>query len=124
MSEFTIQPLAPPAPPPEPKARPNVASSEEAHENTDQPPDHQGGGAESPPPKVDTSKKGSPTVVEVEVDARLKLRVQLDEPSGRYVYQSIDPQSGEVKRQFPMEEALRAIARLHDIAGLALDKKL
>lgn len=123
MSEVTIQPLAPPAPPPEPKERPNVASSKEAKGNTDEPPD-QGGEDPPPSPTVDTSKTDSSTVVEVEVDARLKLRVQLDEPSGRYVYQSIDPESGEVKRQFPMEEALRAIARLRDIAGLAVDKKL
>lgn len=126
MSEVTIQPLAPPAPPPEPKVRSNVAPSDEADGNTDESPD-QGDDDRSPPPTVDTSKDGSSavtdTVAEVQVDAHLKLRVRLDEPSGRYVYQSVDPVSGEVKRQYPPEEALRAIARLHDIAGLAVDKK-
>lgn len=124
MSEGTIQPLAPPpVPPPEPKERPTIAPSDEAQTNSDKSPDH-GGNDRFPSPTADTDKDRSSTIVEVEVNARLKLRVQLDEPSGRYVYQSIDPQSGEVKRQFPMEEALRAIARMHDIAGLAVDKKL
>ncbi len=124
MSEVTIQPLAPPpVPPPDPKERPTVAPSEEAQANTDKSPDH-GGDDRLPSPTADAGKDRSSTIVEVEVNARLKLRVQLDEPSGRYVYQSIDPQTGEVKRQFPMEEALRAIARMHDIAGLAVDKKL
>lgn len=127
MSEVNIQPLASPAPPPEPKVRPNVAPSEEADGNTDEPPE-KGGDDQSPSPTVDTSEKDSSTVAnavaEVQVDAHLKLRVRLDEPSGRYVYQSVDPESGEVMRQFPPDEALRAIARLHNIAGLTVDKKL
>jgi uncharacterized FlaG/YvyC family protein len=73
---------------------------------------------------ADAGASGIQGPVEIQVNEQLKLRVQLDEPTGRFVYLGVDPQSGEVKRQFPPEEALRAIARLRDIAGLAVDKTL
>ncbi len=61
---------------------------------------------------------------EIEIEPELRLRVRFDEPAGRFVYQGINPQSGEVERQFPPDEALQRIARNRDIAGLTLDEKL
>ncbi len=54
----------------------------------------------------------------------VKLHVRFDAPSARYVYLTVDSSSGEVERQYPPQEALRRIARMRQIAGLALDKKL
>ncbi len=54
----------------------------------------------------------------------VKLRVRFDAPSARYVYLTVDSSSGEVEGQYPAQESLRRIARMRQIAGLALDKKL
>ena len=62
--------------------------------------------------------------LEFEVSSQLKLRVRFDEPTGRFVYMGVNAESGEVERQYPPEEALRMIARMHEIAGLTFDEKL
>jgi hypothetical protein len=56
-------------------------------------------------------------------DARGKLSIRYDEPTGRFVYRELDPQTGEVLREFPPEEVLERLARLKSFAGANLDRK-
>lgn len=51
----------------------------------------------------------------------LKLRIEHDEASGRFVIQSVDKDTGEVVQQFPPEEILAMIAYFREIEGLAVD---
>jgi uncharacterized FlaG/YvyC family protein len=44
--------------------------------------------------------------------ATTRLRINQDEKMGVFVYQSVDPSSGEVKAQYPSEERLRELAFL------------
>jgi uncharacterized FlaG/YvyC family protein len=44
--------------------------------------------------------------------ATTRLRISQDEKMGVFVYQSVDPTSGEVKGQYPSEERLRELAFL------------
>ncbi len=62
--------------------------------------------------------------VDIRIAPEIKLRVRLDEASGRFVYLAINAESGEVERQYPTDEALRMIARIRKIAGLTVDKTL
>ncbi len=62
--------------------------------------------------------------LEFEVNSELKLQVRFDEPTGRFVYMGVNVESGEIERQYPPEEALRMISRMHEIAGLTFDEKL
>jgi hypothetical protein len=55
-------------------------------------------------------------------DARGKLSIRYDEPSGRFIYRELDPATGEVLSEFPAEEALERLARLKNLAGAALDR--
>lgn len=41
--------------------------------------------------------------------ATTRLRISQDEKMGVFVYQSVDPSSGEVKGQYPSEERLREL---------------
>jgi|GEM_PF-756169 len=50
-----------------------------------------------------------------------KLRINRDEETGRFVYQSIDPVSGEVVGQFPPETILEIISHFRDPEGLIVD---
>lgn len=73
---------------------------------------------------VESTRATMAMSLEFEVNAELKLRVRFDEPTGRFVYMGVNAESGEVERQYPPEEALRMIARMHEIAGLTFDEKL
>ena len=47
--------------------------------------------------------------------ATTRLRINQDEKMGVFVYQSVDPSSGEVKAQYPSEERLRELAYLAEL---------
>jgi len=50
-----------------------------------------------------------------------KLRIDKDDETGRFVYKSVDAESGEVLKQFPPETVLEIISRFRDPEGLVLD---
>ena len=62
--------------------------------------------------------------LEFDVGEELKLRVRFDEAAGRFVYMGVNAESGEVERQYPAEEALQMIARMHDMVGQRFDQEL
>jgi flagellar protein FlaG len=47
-----------------------------------------------------------------------KLRINLDDGSGRFVYQGIDVKTGDVVTQFPSDEVLKFVAFSRERAGL------
>ena len=50
-----------------------------------------------------------------------RLRIDRDESSGNFIYQSIDEESGEVIRQFPTEEILKVLSFYRELEGIAVD---
>ena len=50
-----------------------------------------------------------------------KLRIDKDADTGRFVYKSVDTESGEVINQFPPETILQIISKFRDPEGLILD---
>lgn len=50
-----------------------------------------------------------------------RLRIDLDDDTGQFIYQSIDRDSGEVVRQFPPEDLLNVLSAFRDVEGLAVD---
>ena len=50
-----------------------------------------------------------------------KLRIDKDEETGRFVYKSIDTESGEVIKQFPPETILAIISHYRSVEGLVVD---
>lgn len=53
-----------------------------------------------------------------------KLRINRDEDSGRFVYQSIDRDTGDVLRQFPPEEILEILGKFRAPEGIVLDDEV
>ncbi len=51
-----------------------------------------------------------------------RLSIVRDETTGRYVFKSVDQNTGEVIQQYPTEQMLTQIARLRQIVGLTVDK--
>jgi len=56
-----------------------------------------------------------------DANANTKLRIDKDDDTGRFVYKSVDSDSGEVIRQFPPETILQIISKFRDPEGLVLD---
>lgn len=52
-----------------------------------------------------------------------KLSIAEDESTGWFVYQTIDGRSGELIRQWPREEILRAAGYLSELEGLLVDER-
>ena len=50
------------------------------------------------------------------------LSIVHDEATNRYVFKSIDPDTGEVIRQYPTEQMLALIASVRRTSGLTVDK--
>lgn len=53
--------------------------------------------------------------------SKLRLRIDFDRAAGRFVYMGVNPNTGEVVRQFPPEAMLRQLAFVRQLAGLAVD---
>ena len=53
--------------------------------------------------------------------SKLRLRIDFDRAAGRFVYFGVNPNTGEVVRQFPPEAMLRQLAFVRQLAGLAVD---
>lgn len=49
------------------------------------------------------------------------LQISQDDETGRFVYKTVDVETGEVIRQFPPEEVLNFITRFREAAGLLID---
>ena len=61
----------------------------------------------------------------------LKLSIKYDKGAGRFIYRGLDPETGEVVKEYPAEEVLERIARakrdgegLNAPTGVALDRTL
>lgn len=52
-----------------------------------------------------------------------KLRIDKDDDTGRFIYKSVDAESGEVVAQFPPETILEMISKFRDPEGLVVDDK-
>jgi uncharacterized FlaG/YvyC family protein len=52
-----------------------------------------------------------------------KLQIEQDEETGTFIYRSVDPETGEVLRQWPSEDILKLRASLRDMEGILVDKK-
>lgn len=50
------------------------------------------------------------------------LSIELDKATNRYIFKSVDPETGEVIRQYPTEPMLSQIARVRRITGLTVDQ--
>lgn len=56
--------------------------------------------------------------------AAVELSISYDDSSGLFIYRGLDPESGEVVREYPPEEVLRRMRHLRDLRGLSLDRSL
>lgn len=63
-------------------------------------------------------------IPEIEQVPNTRLRIDKDDETGRFVYYSVDDESGEVIRQFPPENILKFLSYYRGLEGLLLDDKI
>lgn len=54
-------------------------------------------------------------------EANTKLRINKDDDTGRFIYQNVDKESGEVVSQFPPETIMEMISHFRSLEGLVVD---
>lgn len=86
-------------------------------------------GSGSPAPKVegDPIKRASDELnrlVANDSEPKTRLRIELNEESGRFIIQSINEETGEVISQFPPKEVIAVIKYFREIEGLAVDAEV
>lgn len=63
-------------------------------------------------------------IPEFEQVPNTRLRIDKDDDTGRFVYYSVDDESGEVIRQFPPENILKFLSYYRGLEGLLLDDSI
>ena len=53
-----------------------------------------------------------------------KLQIEQNRETGTFIYRSVDPETGEVVRQWPPEELLKMREHLAEFEGLLIDKEV
>ncbi len=53
-----------------------------------------------------------------------KLQIEQDRETGTFIYRSVDPNTGEILRQWPPEKLLELRASLTEMEGLLFDKQV
>ena len=53
-----------------------------------------------------------------------KLQIEQDAETGTFIYRSVDPETGEVLKQWPPEQLLKLRDSLVEIEGLLVDKQV
>lgn len=54
----------------------------------------------------------------------VRLSISFEKSIGRFIYRGIDPETGEVVREYPPEEVIERIAAIREVVGVAYDAKL
>jgi len=53
-----------------------------------------------------------------------KLQIEQDRETGTFIYRSIDPETGEILRQWPPEQLLKLREDLSELEGMLFDKQV
>ncbi len=53
-----------------------------------------------------------------------KLQIEQDEETGTFIYRSVDPETGEVLRQWPSEQLLKLREHLSEMEGMLFDTEV
>ena len=53
-----------------------------------------------------------------------KLQIEQDKETGTFIYRSVDPETGEVLRQWPPEQLVKLREHLTEVEGLLFDKEV
>ena len=53
-----------------------------------------------------------------------KLQIEQDKATGTFIYRSVDPETGEVLRQWPTEQLLKLREHLAEMQGMLFDKEV
>lgn len=54
----------------------------------------------------------------------VRLSISFEKSIGRFIYRGIDPETGEVVREYPPEEVIERMAAIREVVGVAYDAKL
>jgi uncharacterized FlaG/YvyC family protein len=77
----------------------------------------------APDQRVEVVQAALERLIKKGLPANSKLQIEKDKELGTFIYRSIDPESGEVIKQWPSEKLLEMREYLKEMEGLLVDTK-
>jgi flagellar protein FlaG len=77
----------------------------------------------APDQRVEVVQAALERLIKKGLPANSKLQIEKDKELGTFIYRSIDPESGEVIKQWPAEQLLALREYLKEMEGLLVDTK-
>ncbi|SRR5258706_1547617 len=78
----------------------------------------------APEQRVEVLQEAVAKLIKKSLPTNSKLQIEQDKTSGTFVYRSIDPDTGEIIRQWPPEKLLELRDYLKEMEGVLVDKKI
>lgn len=75
-----------------------------------------------PEQRVEVLQAAVQKLIKKTLPGNSKLQVEQDKNTGTFIYRTIDPDTGQVIRQWPPEQLLELRQHLKDMEGMLLDK--
>ena len=74
--------------------------------------------------RVEVLEQAVEKLIRRSLPSNSKLQIEQDRETGTFIYRSVDPETGEVLRQWPPEQLLKLRESLTEIEGLLFDKQI
>ena len=74
--------------------------------------------------RVEVLEQAVEKLIRRSLPSNSKLQIEQDRETGTFIYRSVDPETGEVLRQWPPEQLLKLRESLTEIEGLLFDKQV
>jgi uncharacterized FlaG/YvyC family protein len=74
--------------------------------------------------RVEVLEEAVEKLIRRSLPSNSKLQIEQDKETGTFIYRSVDPESGEVLRQWPSEQMLNLRESLTEFEGLFFDERV
>ncbi len=74
--------------------------------------------------RVEVLEEAVEKLIRRSLPSNSKLQIEQDRETGTFIYRSVDPETGEVLRQWPPDQLLKLRESLTEIEGLLFDKQV
>lgn len=78
----------------------------------------------APDQRVEEMQAAMEKLIRKGLPSNSKLQIEQDKETGTFIYRSVDPETGEVIKQWPPEQLIKLREYLREMEGMLIDKKV
>jgi len=76
----------------------------------------------APDQRIEALQAAVEQLIKKNLPTNSKLQISQDKETGTFIYRSVDPNTGQVIKQWPSEQLLKLRESLHEMEGMLVDK--